>query len=247
MPLETAVYIDTLDPAQPVGDDALAYVNLHLQLIKQVLQDTFPNITGPVTQTQAQLNVPYTTGMIINWWGTLPNIPVGWALCDGTNGTPDLRGKFVAGAGGAIASGTAGGFADAFLPSHTHTGTSGGQSASHTHAVTASETSMSAEHRHFIGAMENGGNQQGTTAFTTFNLWHSQGGGNFEYYSANDVTTEANGGLSSWDGAHTHTVSVTVGNASGDHTHNITVAATGGDGAGKNIPPYVGLYFIMKI
>jgi len=34
-------------------------------------------------------------GMITMWSGTMTNIPPGWALCDGTNGTPDLRGRFI--------------------------------------------------------------------------------------------------------------------------------------------------------
>ena len=29
------------------------------------------------------------------WSGTIDNIPSGWGLCDGTQGTPDLRGRFV--------------------------------------------------------------------------------------------------------------------------------------------------------
>ncbi len=39
----------------------------------------------------------FTSGMIIIWNGTLSNIPSGWVLCDGNNGTPDLRGRFVLG------------------------------------------------------------------------------------------------------------------------------------------------------
>lgn len=35
---------------------------------------------------------------IIMWSGTIASIPVGWQLCDGTNGTPDLRDKFIVGA-----------------------------------------------------------------------------------------------------------------------------------------------------
>ena len=31
--------------------------------------------------------------MIIPYYGEIVNIPQGWLLCDGTNGTPDLRGK----------------------------------------------------------------------------------------------------------------------------------------------------------
>ena len=42
--------------------------------------------------------VAFPRGMILMWSGSVTEIPRGWALCDGTNGTPDLRGKFVLGA-----------------------------------------------------------------------------------------------------------------------------------------------------
>jgi len=38
-------------------------------------------------------------GGIALWSGTLLDVPLGWQLCDGTNGSPDLRGKFLKGAG----------------------------------------------------------------------------------------------------------------------------------------------------
>ena len=39
-------------------------------------------------------------GMIVMWSGTIGSIPTGWKLCDGQNGTPDLRSRFVIGAAG---------------------------------------------------------------------------------------------------------------------------------------------------
>lgn len=36
-------------------------------------------------------------GAIIMWSGNPKALPVGWALCDGQNGTPDLKGRFVVG------------------------------------------------------------------------------------------------------------------------------------------------------
>lgn len=39
--------------------------------------------------------------MILIWSAAIVDIPAGWALCDGNNGTPDLRGCIVGGAGGA--------------------------------------------------------------------------------------------------------------------------------------------------
>jgi len=38
-------------------------------------------------------------GSIIIWSGAIVDIPSGWQLCNGTNGTPDLRNRFVVGAG----------------------------------------------------------------------------------------------------------------------------------------------------
>jgi hypothetical protein len=35
------------------------------------------------------------SGSIIMWSGTIATIPSGWAFCNGTNGTPDLRNRFV--------------------------------------------------------------------------------------------------------------------------------------------------------
>ncbi|MDD5587034.1 MAG: hypothetical protein PHY92_08805 [Alphaproteobacteria bacterium] len=42
-------------------------------------------------------------GSIIMWSGTKDNVPPGWALCDGTYGTPDLRSRFVVGGQSAVA------------------------------------------------------------------------------------------------------------------------------------------------
>ena len=59
-------------------------------------------------------------GGIIMWSGATNNIPSGWALCDGSNGTPNLQDKFLVGAGSGYAVGATGGSADAIVPNHTH-------------------------------------------------------------------------------------------------------------------------------
>ena len=60
------------------------------------------------------------TNIVIMWSGAIIDIPSGWQLCDGTNGTPDLRNRFVVGAGEDYSVGNTGGFADSILLSHNH-------------------------------------------------------------------------------------------------------------------------------
>ena len=64
-------------------------------------------------------------GTIVAWGGTVDNIPSGWVICDGQNGTPDLRGKFILGSSDSHATGEMGGeetvtLKDAEIPEHRH-------------------------------------------------------------------------------------------------------------------------------
>ncbi len=61
------------------------------------------------TDVVAGLNTAMPSNGIIMWGGAIVDIPAGWYLCDGNNSTPDLRGRFVIGAGGAYAKGAIGG------------------------------------------------------------------------------------------------------------------------------------------
>ena len=63
------------------------------------------------------------SGGIIIWSGSVATIPTGWLLCNGSSSTPDLRNRFVVGAGSTYAVGATGGSADAVVVSHTHTAT----------------------------------------------------------------------------------------------------------------------------
>jgi hypothetical protein len=56
MALEVATYINNLNPANPVGSDPLAQADDHLRLLKTTIKNTFPNIDGPVTLTDDQIN-----------------------------------------------------------------------------------------------------------------------------------------------------------------------------------------------
>ena len=73
----------------------------------------------------ADATVP--SGGIIMWSGLLTSIPSGWELCDGNNGTPDLRNRFIVGAGDQYNRNDTGGQNSVQLtvdemPSHSHSG-----------------------------------------------------------------------------------------------------------------------------
>lgn len=93
-----------------------------LQTSAGVTLQTLDNLY-PILQNAAATTNPFTTGMIIIWSGSLGSIPAGWVLCNGSNGTPDLRDRFVIAAGSTYAVGATGGSADAIVVSHTHTAT----------------------------------------------------------------------------------------------------------------------------
>jgi hypothetical protein len=70
--------------------------------------------------------VPHTmlpVGSIIMWNGSASNIPSGWHICNGENDTPDLRERFVIGAGNSFAPRSTGGsftITATNLPKHGH-------------------------------------------------------------------------------------------------------------------------------
>lgn len=124
----------------------------------------FPDGT---TQTTAMTGgIP--AGGIIMWSGSIASIPSGWSLCDGSNGTPDLRDRFVVGAGSSYSTGNNGGStshshgAGAYTaPSHNHGGSTGGVSFGGSGSKTAHWLDM--EHTHPISA-ESANSITGTSA-----------------------------------------------------------------------------------
>jgi microcystin-dependent protein len=67
--------------------------------ITESLEAAQVKVTGELL-LEGQRGFLIPKGGIIMWSGSLANIPAGWALCDGANGTPDLRSRFIVGAGG---------------------------------------------------------------------------------------------------------------------------------------------------
>jgi len=94
---------------------------------------TYDNIYGIIGVANTSTGTTIPTGMISLWYGSIGSVPVGWYLCDGTNGTPDLRDRFVVGAGTTYSVAATGGTADAVVVSHTHTATTTSTDSGHTH------------------------------------------------------------------------------------------------------------------
>lgn len=95
------------------------------------------NVPNLVVDNVSYAHVP--RGVITMWSGSISAIPIGWVICNGGNGTPDLRNKFVIGAGSSYAVGGTGGATTvtltiANLPPHNHTGTTSSEG-SHAHTV----------------------------------------------------------------------------------------------------------------
>ena len=107
------------------------------------------------------------SGGIILWSGAADAIPSGFVLCDGNNSTPDLRNRFVVGAGSGYSVNATGGSADATLVSHSHTINN------HTHSVSGNTGNDSHSHTIQSSSSIGGGtrvtsqNDTGNTATTS--------------------------------------------------------------------------------
>ncbi len=91
-------------------------------------------------------------GVIVLWSGAANAIPSGWALCNGQNGTPDLRNRFVVGAGSTYSVGAKGGEAThklkvSEMPPHAHA--LGGNGGTGTKRITIVQTSDAANREEY--------------------------------------------------------------------------------------------------
>ena len=83
---------------------------LHIRAIENGVEQSWVNVaanasllsTGTVPDARLSTSSLFVTGMIIIWNGAANAIPSGWVLCNGSNSTPDLRDKFVIGAGNSL-------------------------------------------------------------------------------------------------------------------------------------------------
>lgn len=164
--------------------------------------------------------------------------PVGTVYTNAGNGTNPATlfgfgtwvalgaGRVLIGAGGGYTAGSTGGSADAIVVSHSHTASSGTESANHTHSGTTGAMNSNASHSHSIGY--------------TGNLFYSGGGGNpSTFWGAG-----SNQGTNATNTDHTHNFS--TGTESAAHNHAITVDSAGSSGAGANLQPYLVVYMWQR-
>ena len=136
---------------------------------------TYDNIYG-IVGVQSAVGTTIPAGMISLWYGSLGSIPVGWYLCDGTNGTPDLRDRFVIAAGSSYAVGATGGTATNTLttnelPAHTHTATVTDPGHSHTFspAIAAQNTNATSGSIYYGGTGTVSSTNSATTCISVAN------------------------------------------------------------------------------
>lgn len=242
MAIESATFLTQLVPSNPPAGDPVANAADHLRLIKSVLQASLPNINATVTATPKNLNsdtVP--VGGIIIWSGATNAVPTSWGLCDGstyakTDGSgnltaPDLRDRFIVGAGSTYAVGATGG-AVSNTPTITVDGHSLTQAELPNYALAATSTATS-------------------TATTTVNVTDNN-------VHAGTFTTGLNpgSGTATAGGDQTLKSNMFSANTSVSTTVNTTVSS-GGSGTAHphdasssvvpTLPPYYALAFIIKL
>lgn len=231
--------ITSYTPTEPYHPATKRYADT---ILADAVLGTVPDESiGPEKLTpafSAYIDQQMPSGGIIMWSGASNNIPDGWALCNGQNGTPDLRGRFIVGAGGSYEVGNTGGQEKVTLtveqlPTHSH-GVSGtaDESGTHTHSDTFTSTGSAGSHSHsfsYSGA-------QRTSV--------SSGSQSTNYVA--EVSDES--GTTSSSGSHSHSITGSV-LSGGAHTHNLSINIDN-SGSGlehENRPPYYALCYIMRL
>lgn len=215
----------------------------------------------------------YMKGMVVMWSGSVDKIPSGWALCNGSNGTPDLRGRFIIGAGGSYNPGNTG---NGSIPSHSHGAGSlkTNSNGAHTHTGSAASagghshsasTNSAGAHTHNVsGTAASAGAHSHEYFYTKSSVlkrsFISTNSERYESTSANTSTAGAHthsvSGTAASAGAHSHTVSVASGGAhthnvsvtsAGEHTHTISGSTAAAGSGSEVIAKYYALCFIMKL
>ena len=137
--------------------------------------ETVPRSSLVVTRLSVSSDSGIAKGTITSWYGQLKDIPSGWQICDGTNGTPDLRDRFIVGAGSTYALGNTGGENKVILD--------GTQIGSHYHAFGYHNSNNTGRFLSTGGTTKNYDIVSGGTAA----YWNGSGGGGNSGQSTNSL------------------------------------------------------------
>lgn len=216
-------------------------------------------VTGSLNIVGASNVVP--AGSLLMW--PTGSAPSGYLLCNGnavsrstysalfavigttfgpgdgstTFNLPDYRNRMPVGAGAAYAVGSTGGSPDAIVVAHTHTfsGTTGNMNSNVTHSHGVADPG----HRHIFGADDQVASQGGydIVAGFEYDATSRTGGAGVQLLTKN--TSLQNAGQAT---------GISINNADINHTHNFsgTTASTGSSGTNANLPPYLGINFVIK-
>jgi hypothetical protein len=194
-------------------------------------------LQGPAGADGSSGSLP--AGMIVMWGGLLENIPVGWALCDGQNGTPDLRGRFIKGSAAGVEPGAIGGNLTHTHDNHaqlTHSGTAIGdhvisEVVNHTHPINVTDPG----HAHVQGVNSTAtGGLAGYTADTSTNTRVNSG---YSTSSSQTGITATSNNPSNGVASITLQHSVTQPSAHDISSHSVV----------NHEPPFYSLAFIIKL
>jgi hypothetical protein len=168
---------------------------------------------------------------IIPFHGDIVDVPGNWWPCDGTNGTPDLRDRFVLAAGPVNAVDSFGGVT---IHSHSATIDAGG---AHSHTGTSGNTVLTINqmpaHTHLNGVVDKNDNLFNHGGAAASPTMANSIDGNSSDGTREGTTTSAGSG-----DPHNHTVSIDSGGA---HTHTATTSNA------TNLPPFFTKLYIMRI
>lgn len=226
-----------------VGADADGWggtLNTAFGLVDGKVHDIDTSVTSVTASVSALTPLLVPSGFIGMWHGSAATIPSGWHLCDGTNGTPDLRDRFIVGAGNLYSPTNTGGLATqtatftsdstslsiAQLPFHNHNFSQtshshpGSSFSDHTHGANPSSGS-------YIGVFPGGSALAGGNTVGQIGFNGSTAGVDDGQFGVNVASDTAQ---IHFDGQ---------GSGAG---HNHTGRTDGFD----NRPPYYALCFIMK-